>query len=385
MHRRANEARAQFETLLNEAPLGVYLVDEDFRIAAVNPVAAPVFGDIPGLVGRDFDEVIHLLWPKAYADEIVRLFRHTLETGEPHIEPERIEQRLDRGVTEYYEWRASRIPLPGNRRGVVCYFRDISKAVLAREALREADTRKDEFLATLAHELRNPLAPLRSSLDTLKISGAHAAPPNSSLEIMERQLSHLVRLVDDLMEVSRITRGNFELRKEPVRLELALRSALEACEPLIRAGDHRLNVSLPQEPIVLEADPVRLAQVFGNLLNNAAKYSDGPRHHHGRGAPRGARGGGGGERHGRRHPRRAAAAAFQDLLPRQPQRAAQPERPRHRARAGAPPGRDARRPRRRGKRGPRKGQPLHRAAALERRAAGGSGRGPRRAAAGCRP
>jgi len=274
MHRRANEARAQFETLLNEAPLGVYLVDQDFRIAAVNPVAAPVFGDIPGLVGRDFDEVIHLLWPKAYADEIVRLFRHTLETGEPHIEPERIEQRLDRGVTEYYEWRASRIPLPGNRRGVVCYFHDISKAVLAREALREADTRKDEFIATLAHELRNPLAPLRSSLDTLKISGVQAGPPNSPLEIMERQLSHLVRLVDDLMEVSRITRGNFELRKEPVRLELALRSALDACEPLIRAGEHRLNVSLPREPIVLEADPVRLAQVFGNLLNNAAKYSD---------------------------------------------------------------------------------------------------------------
>jgi CheY-like chemotaxis protein len=91
---------------------------------------------------------------------------------------------------------------------------------------------------------------------------------------MERQLSHLVRLVDDLMELSRITRGNFELRQEPVRLEAALRGALEACEPLIRAGGHRLNVSLPGEPIVLDADPVRLAQIFGNLLNNAARYSE---------------------------------------------------------------------------------------------------------------
>ncbi|HEY8252041.1 MAG TPA: ATP-binding protein, partial [Burkholderiales bacterium] len=275
MHRQAREARAQFETLLNQAPVGVYLVDQDFRIAAVNPVAAPAFGDIPGLIGRDFDEVIHILWPKAYADEVVRIFRRTLETGEPHVVPERIEQRLDRGVTEYYEWQVNRIPLPGNRRGAVCYFRDISKSVMAREALREADSRKDEFIATLAHELRNPLAPLRSSLDTLKLAATQGVPPGQPLEIMERQLSHLVRLVDDLMEVSRITRGNFELRKEPVRLDVALRSAVEACDPLIRAGDHRLNVSLPSEPIVLDADPVRLAQVFGNLLNNAAKYSEG--------------------------------------------------------------------------------------------------------------
>jgi len=274
LHRGAIEARAQFETLLNEAPLGVYLVDQDFRIAAVNPVAVPAFGAIPGLIGRDFGEVIHILWPKAYADEIVRIFRRTLETGEPHIEPEHVEQRLDRGITEYYEWRVSRIPLPGNRRGVVCYFRDISKVVTTREALREADSRKDEFLATLAHELRNPLAPLRSSLEVLSIATGQGAPPGPALEIMERQLSHLVRLVDDLMELSRITRGNFELRKEPARLDAALRSAIEACEPLIRAGGHRLNLSLPPDPIVLDADPVRLAQVFGNLINNAAKYSE---------------------------------------------------------------------------------------------------------------
>ena len=278
MHRRANEARAQFETLLNEAPLGVYLVDDDFRIAAANPVALPAFGDIPDLVGRDFDEVIHVLWPKAYADEIVQLFRHTLETGEPHIVPERIEERLDRKVTEFYEWQINRIPLPGNRRGVVCYFRDISKSVMAREALREADSRKNEFLATLSHELRNPLAPLRSALDVLKVTGiegaARVGTANAAVEIMERQLGQLVRLVDDLLEVSRITRGSVELRKEPVRLDVALRNALEASEPLIRAGGHRLSVSIPHEPMMLEADPVRLAQIFGNLLNNAAKYSE---------------------------------------------------------------------------------------------------------------
>ncbi len=140
----------------------------------------------------------------------------------------------------------------------------------AAEALREADSRKDEFLATLAHELRNPLAPLRSSLEVLKLTVGN----NPALDIMERQLSHLVRLVDDLMEVSRITRGEVELRKESVRLDVAIRNALEVSDPLIRAGRHHLRVSIPADPIVLEADPIRLAQVFGNLLNNAAKYSD---------------------------------------------------------------------------------------------------------------
>src|SRR6187549_310470 len=91
---------------------------------------------------------------------------------------------------------------------------------------------------------------------------------------MDRQLSHLVRLVDDLMEVSRITRGDVELRKEPVRLDQALRNAVEGSEPLIHAGGHSLHISMPPDPIMLDADPVRLAQIFGNLLNNAAKYSD---------------------------------------------------------------------------------------------------------------
>jgi len=159
LHRSVEEARAQFESLLNAAPLGVYLIDDSFRIVAANPIALPVFGQIRNLIGRDFDEVLHVLWPKAYADEVVALFRHTLNTGEAHIEPERVEERLDRGVNEFYEWQINRIPLPGNRHGVVCYFRDISKVVMVREALREADSRKDEFLATLSHELRNPLHP----------------------------------------------------------------------------------------------------------------------------------------------------------------------------------------------------------------------------------
>lgn len=132
----------QFEALINKAPLGVYLVDADFRIREVNPVAMPVFGDIPGgVVGRDLDEIIHTLWERKYADEIVGIFRHTLQTGEPYITPERAEFRIDRGVTEYYEWRVDRIPLPDGRFGAVCYFRDISQQVQARLAIAESEKR----------------------------------------------------------------------------------------------------------------------------------------------------------------------------------------------------------------------------------------------------
>jgi PAS domain S-box-containing protein len=273
LRRRAEEARAQFETLLNEAPLGVMLVDEDFRVAAVNPIALPLIGESE-LIGRDFDSVVRTAWSAADAEEITQRFRHTLQTGEPHVVPEFIARRKDRQVIEYYEWQVSRIPLPGGRRGVVCYFRDISRTILAHEALREADSRKDVFLATLSHELRNPLAPLRSSLEVVKRLAS--VPPNAAaaLDIMERQMSHLVRLVDDLLEVSRITRGQVELRREQLRLDAAIHSAIETSEPLIRAGNHRLIVSFPDEPLLLDADPVRLAQIFGNLLNNAAKYSE---------------------------------------------------------------------------------------------------------------
>jgi PAS domain S-box-containing protein len=141
------------------------------------------------------------------------------------------------------------------------------------EQLREADRRKDEFLATLSHELRNPLAPLRSSLDLLRISGAASPGTAPVLGTMERQLSHLVRLVDDLLEVSRISHGSFALRRERVEVAAVVRNALETSEPLVRGARHTLEVSLPEQPLWLDGDPVRLAQILANLLNNAAKYT----------------------------------------------------------------------------------------------------------------
>jgi PAS domain S-box-containing protein len=273
---------AQFETLLNQAPLGVYLVDADFRIRAVNPVALPVFGDIPGgVIGRDFDEIIHLLWEKQYADDITAIVRRTLNTGEPYIAPERGEFRRDRGVVEYYEWRLDRIPLADGRYGVVCYFRDISVHVQARkaleasrEALREADRRKDEFLATLCHELRNPLAPLRNALQVLRMTQPDDSGTVSLRKMMERQVNHLIRLVDDLLEMSRISRGTLELRTERVDVNVIASNAIETNEPQIMARGHLVNMSLAPQEAWVQGDPVRLTQAIGNLINNAAKYTE---------------------------------------------------------------------------------------------------------------
>jgi signal transduction histidine kinase len=140
------------------------------------------------------------------------------------------------------------------------------------DLLRHEATMKNEFLATLAHELRNPLAPIRTGLQILRLSPT-GEPATHTLEMMDRQVHHLVRLIDDLLDVSRITRGKLELRKQKVALSELLSNAVESSKPLIDAGKHTLTISAPDEPITLDVDPIRLAQVISNLLNNAAKYT----------------------------------------------------------------------------------------------------------------
>jgi PAS domain S-box-containing protein len=151
---------------------------------------------------------------------------------------------------------------------------DIHEETEQARALIEADRRKDEFLATLAHELRNPLAPIRNGVYILKLTGKSEGSLASVYQMLERQVRHLVRLVDDLLEVSRITRGRVELRKEGTDAQSVIESAIETSRPVIEDAGHLLEVTVPPEPLRLEADPVRLAQVLTNLLNNAAKYTD---------------------------------------------------------------------------------------------------------------
>jgi signal transduction histidine kinase/ActR/RegA family two-component response regulator len=244
------------------------------------------------LIGRDFADVLRTIWPEPFASEAIGHFRRTLETGEPYHAPSSVERRRDIGEVESYDWKTERVMLPDGRYGVVCHFYDLSErqryeAALREsearlraqaeelgrlyEALREADRRKDSFLATLAHELRNPLAPIRNAVQILK----QQAPPEPNLQaardIIERQVRHMVRLIDDLLDTSRITQGKLELRRERIALATVIEQALETIRPHL---GHELAVSLPEERIELDADPVRLAQVFSNLLNNACKYTE---------------------------------------------------------------------------------------------------------------
>ena len=228
-------------------------------------------------------------------EELLRIMGYTredLEKGEARwvgMTPEQylpldrrgIEEAKHRGACtpyekEYVRRDGTRIPvLLGyasleNEDQFICFVLDITARRRAEEELRNANRRKDEFLAMLAHELRNPLAPIRSGLDLLSLTGADGEVVGP----MQQQVSHLVRLVDDLLDVSRIMRGRVELRKEPVELTAVLKRATDTILPQMQNRRQRLSTTLPAEPVRLMADPVRLAQVVSNLLHNASKYSD---------------------------------------------------------------------------------------------------------------
>ena len=144
----------------------------------------------------------------------------------------------------------------------------------AEEGLRKADQHKNEFLAILGHELRNPLASLRNAVEIVRLQPADTSARQQVLDLMERQVKHMNRLVEDLLDISRISRGKIQLRKEPLDLAFVVRSLVDTNRPLIAGRRQELSVSLPAEPLRLEADPARLAQIVTNLLTNAAKYTD---------------------------------------------------------------------------------------------------------------
>jgi two-component system CheB/CheR fusion protein len=161
----------------------------------------------------------------------------------------------------------------GRRSAVLSIKRDVTELKRAMEALLEADRRKDEFLATLAHELRNPIAPIRNALEILQRVGDDAAAIAPAREVLERQVGQLSRIVEDLIDVSRIVEQKVELRKERVLLAGLVQTAVESCNSVIEASHHRFSVSLPPEPLYVDVDPARMSQVLTNLLNNAVKYT----------------------------------------------------------------------------------------------------------------
>jgi PAS domain S-box-containing protein len=261
--------------LIEHAPFGVYVVDSRMRIARLNHRSQEgAFRNVRPAIGRDLGEALHTVWPEPVAADILAAFRHTLDTGEPFVSPGFINRRADMDAIESYEWQLHRIVLPDGQPGVVCYSFDSTQLRTAEEALRQANWRKDRFLATLAHELRNPLAPIRQAAAIARSDAVAAAQVRWSIDVIDRQAVKMALLLDDLLDVSRITRGRLELRRRLVDVADAVRSAIETVTPLIQARRHELRAELPNQPLLLQADPLRLSQVVANLLTNAARYSE---------------------------------------------------------------------------------------------------------------
>lgn len=237
---------------------------EDFRWLYANPVAAKVLQrPREALVGA---RLLEVLPGNELASELFKRYLRVVETGQPHdIE---VSYEAD-GITGWFRNMAVKLD-----DGVAIYFADITQRKQTLQALREADRRKDEFLAMLAHELRNPLAPIRNAVQVLRQLGPLESKLEWALDIIDRQVTHLSRIIDDLLDVSRITRGKITLHKEPVALAAIIERAVETARPLIEARHHKLVVELAPQPVWLQADPVRLAQAISNLLHNAAKYTD---------------------------------------------------------------------------------------------------------------
>ncbi|RIL06217.1 MAG: hypothetical protein DCC71_07445 [Proteobacteria bacterium] len=262
--------------MLERVPAAAYACDGQGLITYFNARAVAVWGRAPRIRDRRdrYCGSLRLYAPDgaAIAHEHCWMAR-ALESGQRHdgaeivIERPDGSRRLVRTYVDPFRDGAGRVC------GAVNVLVDVTERKDAEDALRESERRKDELLATLAHELRNPLAPLRTAIELLQLGG-DAAQSAAALAMMERQLRQMVRLVDDLMDVSRITQGRLALHRERVELASVLHAAIEATRPHVVAGRHDLVVREPGEPLLLDADPARLAQVFTNLLGNAARYTD---------------------------------------------------------------------------------------------------------------
>jgi signal transduction histidine kinase/CheY-like chemotaxis protein len=236
----------------------------DFSWSYLNAAAAKALRrDIGELAGRRISEVLPGMWrqPGLFDRYVAVMLRGEIHDFELHSGAD--------GLDGWYQVVAS--PLDGN---VAVWFADVTVRKRHEFELRDADRRKDEFLAILAHELRNPLAPIRQVAALFTKPTLTEDQRQWCMEVIERQVRHMSVLLEDLLDVSRITRGTLELRRQPTELSVLVESAVETARPLIDSKRHKLTVGLPPAPVHLNVDPVRTSQVIANLLNNAAKYTD---------------------------------------------------------------------------------------------------------------
>jgi PAS domain S-box-containing protein len=274
----AEADRERFATVLENSTDFIGICDMDGRPFFINRAGLDLVG-LDSLAAATRKNVKDFFFPEDQPRVMGEFFDSVMRKGHGEIEI-----RFRNFKTGAARWMAYKVLLLKDARNRPAALATVSQDITERKQMEdnlrklandlfEADRRKDEFLATLAHELRNPLAPLSNMLEVLK--RVHDDPDTlaRARETMERQLSQMVRLVDDLLDVNRISHDRLELRQSDVTLGAVIRQAVEASRPLVDAAGHELRVVLPNEPIILHADPARLAQVFGNLLNNSCKYT----------------------------------------------------------------------------------------------------------------
>lgn len=275
---------AEYKRIFDAAPARLLLLmpDENFTILdATDAYLRATHAQRDAILGRGLFEV----FPDRTASLRASLLRVLARRA-----PDTVALQAQSGAEERH-WSAVSSPVlseDGQMLWILHLVQDITERVeaeanrraideqrqRAEDTLRESERRKDELIATLSHELRNPLAPLRNGLNLLRLTARADAGAAAVHRMMERQVNQLVRLLDDLLEMSRITRGVLELRRERVELASVIRDAVETSEPLIRDAGHQLEVKLPRQLLWLEGDPVRLAQILANLLNNAARFTE---------------------------------------------------------------------------------------------------------------
>ena len=260
-----SNANLDLQNLMASTNISTILLDRDLQIKRFTSPVQELFNILPYDAGRPIAHMTHRFDYQHLATDAAEVLR--------------TQQPLEREViSEDGCWYSARIIpyLTAHNRidGVLLTFEDITERKQAKLALKRADRRKDEFLATLAHELRNPLAPIRSGIQILRHNWRDEAVTEQTLNIVERQTSQIIRLVDDLLDISRITQGKITLNKERIELKTAIEMALETSREMIAINQHQFTLSLPDEPVYLDADLTRIAQIFANLINNAAKYTE---------------------------------------------------------------------------------------------------------------
>lgn len=225
---------------------------------------------VPDLLGMQrYEKVIH--------PDDVNKTRECFQAAVDGRATYELEHRIRRHDGVYRWFKTRGVPIRDEKNSIVYWLgtcTDVEESKQLETRLIEADRRKDEFLATLAHELRNPLAPVRTSMNILRVPGIDAETVEHAYQMIERQVEHLVRLVDDLLDVSRVMQGKIELRREIVDLRSIIHRSIECVSPMLKSLSQRLSVRMSKDPLLVDADPVRLTQVAVNLMNNATKYTD---------------------------------------------------------------------------------------------------------------